>query len=326
MPKMSIELVLIKLEGAVMGTRWKADLGLPATSDIRAIETALAGAVTQVDAQMSTWKPDSDLMRLNAAPVGDWVKIPHDFMQVLARGLEIGRASGGAFDIGLGDLVSAWGFGAENPNEAKIRANLGHKRQPAHEVLELDEANVYARKLAPLALNLSGIAKGFGVDQMIAVCNDFDIPSALMSLDGELRSKGVQPNGTPWTVAIEKPAYEARLPLSMLELQDIAVATSGDYRHWIDAGEARLSHTMDRNMGGPVQPGIASVTVLAADCMTADAMATAILVSGIKDGIALARKASLDCLILERVGGNGILPHGTGAISQFGFEDSLFKA
>ncbi len=310
---MSIDLSHIKLGGGVMGTSWSADLGLAGETDAVAVEAALGRAVAQVDAQMSTWKPDSDLMRLNRAPVGDWVDIPPDLMRVLARGLEVGRASDGAFDIGLGDLVSAWGFGGDDPDTDAIRAGLGHERRPAHEGLELDQAKGRARKLAPLALDLSGIAKGYGVERMMQVCDDFAIGSALVALDGELRAKGVQPDGSPWSVAIEKPDYVARTPLSMLELRDGAVATSGDYRHWVDVSQTRFSHTMDRRMGGPVQPGIAAVTVVAADCMTADAMATAILVMGVENGGAFAQELGLDCLILERTSG-GIIRHGIGPL------------
>ncbi|MCF6234415.1 MAG: FAD:protein FMN transferase [Rhodobacteraceae bacterium] len=310
---MSTELKRIKLSGPTMGTNWSAELGVPAGTDLGALETALAGTVAQVDAQMSTWKSNSDLMRLNAAPIGEWVNIPTEMMQVLRRGLDIGRASDGAFDIGLGDLVRAWGFNAQAPDEMAIRAALGQPRPPAHEWLELEPDALRARKTAPLALDLSGIAKGYGVDRMMQVCDDFAIASALVALDGELRAKGVQPDGKPWAVAIERPDYTNRPALSMLELQDAAVATSGDYRHWIKVGQARLSHTMDRQKGGPVQPGIASVTVVAADCMTADAMATAILVQGVKAGRAFAQQQGLDCLILERTI-NGIRQHGIGSL------------
>ncbi|PCH70820.1 MAG: thiamine biosynthesis protein ApbE [Rhodobacteraceae bacterium] len=313
MSKMSIDLARVEFEGPVMGTRWSADLGLPSGTDPKAVEAALAAAVAQVDAQMSTWKPDSDLMRLNRAPVGDWVEIPRELMQVLARALEIGRASDGAFDIGLGDLVSAWGFGGDAPDTAAIRANLGRARAPSHDGLELDQAGLRVRKLIPLTLDLSGIAKGYGVDRMMQVCDDFAIPSALVALDGELRAKGTQPDGTPWSVAIEKPDYKAREALSMLELQDVAVATSGDYRHWVDISKSRFSHSMDRRMGGPAQPGIASVTVLAADCMTADAMATAVLVMGVAHGSDFARELGLDCLIIERTPG-GLVQHGVGPL------------
>ena len=312
---MSIDLTPVKMGGPVMGTRWSADLGIPEGTDTAALEAALATAVMLVDEQMSTWKPESDLMRLNAAPVGVWVDIPPDLMRVLARGLDIGRISNGAFDIGLGDLVCAWGFGAMAPDEAAIRSRLGQPRRPAHEVLELDEAGLRARKMAALQIDLSGIAKGYGVDQMMQVCKDFDIPSALVALDGELCARGTQPDGTPWSVVIEKPDYAARLPLSMLELQDGAVATSGDYRHWVDVGQTRFCHTMDHQRGGPVQPGIAAVTVVASDCMTADAMATAVQVLGVEKGGALARNAGLDCLILER-GKSGLRQHGIGRLFQ----------
>lgn len=315
MPKMSIDPVNIKLGGPVMGTRWSADIGGVGGYDISEVEVALAAAVARVDAQMSTWKPDSDLMRFNAAPIGDWHEIPADMMYVMARGLEIGRASDGAFDIGLGDLVTAWGFGAASPDEKTIRANLGKVRRPVHEVLELDEQGLRARKLAPLSLDLSGIAKGYGVDRMMQVCDDFNIPSALVALDGELRSKGVQADNKPWTVAIEKPDYDSRTALSMLELQDAAVATSGDYRHWIEVSQTRFSHTMDRQMGGPTQPGIASVTVVAADCITADAMATAILVSGVEKGCEFAMTMGMECLILERTP-DGFGTHTVGALFQ----------
>ncbi len=310
---MSTDLPAQKLSGPTMGTHWSAEIGASSSTDLAALESALSDAVALVDGQMSSWKPESDLMRLNAAPLGEWVHLPPELMQVLSRGLEIGRLSNGAFDIGLGDLVKAWGFADTPPSEVDIRANLGQPRPDTTEALELDQAKLTARKHAPLALDLSGIAKGYAVDRMMRVCENFGLSSALVALDGEVRSKGVQPNGKPWAVAIEKPDYTARTPLSMLELEDAAVATSGDYRHWVQVGQARLSHTMDRQKGGPVQPEIASVTVVTNNCMTADAMATAILVQGLKKGSAFARSQGLDCLILERHGEN-ITPHGIGAL------------
>jgi len=305
----------VTLSGPTMGTTWSADMGIPAGTNTALLEAALAAAVAQVDAQMSTWKPESDLMRLNAAPVGEWISIPSELMQVLLRGLEIGRASEGAFDIGLGDLVRAWGFNSDAPDPDAIRAGLGQARQPVYDQLELNETTLRVRKLTALSLDLSGIAKGYGVDRLMQVCQDFNITSALVALDGELLSKGCQPNGQPWHVAIEAPDFGPRMPHAMLELKDAAVATSGDYRHWVKVGNIRLSHTMDRLKGGPMLPGIASVTVVAADCMAADALATAILVMGRQKGSDLARKLHVDCLILERVG-NGIREFGIGPLFQ----------
>ena len=308
MPKMSIDGKgsddgITRLNGPTMGTRWTAELTLPDGMDADEARGALAAAVDLVDRQMSTWKEASDLMRLNRAPVGDWVDLPDELLFVLARGLEIGAASDGAFDIGLGDIVDAWGFGpAQHPDENLIRNHLGKARQPAHEVLELDPEGRRARKHAPLALDLSGIAKGYGVDQMTRAVDALDIPGALLGLDGEIYAHGKRPDGQDWVVAVEKPDYEKRLPLSILTIHDAALATSGDYRHWVDLGQIRLAHTMDRRRGGPTQSPVASVTVLAQHCIDADAWATALLVKGEVDGPALARDQGLNALFILRNG------------------------
>jgi len=302
MPKMSTDLVRHALSGATMGTRWSALLYAPPATSTAALETALAHAVDCVDRQMSTWKPDSDLMRLNAASPGAWVSLPAELMRVLERGRAIGRVSGGAFDIGLGGLVNAWGFGAaySAPNEEAIRATLGKQLPPTHTVLELDVQEARARKHAQFALDLSGIAKGFAVDEMMRTVEAFGIADALVGLDGELKARGAKGDGTPWRVAVEKPDYELRSPLGVIELRDAAVATSGDYRHWVDLGSKRLSHTMDRSRGGPIDNGIASVSVVAANCMDADGWATALMVLGLVEGKALAQREGLDALFLQR--------------------------
>lgn len=290
------------LSGPTMGTRWSAQFHAPDTVDPTEIEAALAESVAVVDQQMSTWKPDSNLMRLNRAPVGEWLAVPGELMVVLSRALEIGRLSDGAFEIAMGDAVTAWGFGAQEHDTEAMRRALNQPRFRAHQVIELDQKAERFCKWAPVTLDLSGIAKGFGVDQMVAVLARFGIEHALVGLDGELRAIGQRPEGTPWTVALEKPDYEVRAPLSMLELRDSAVATSGDYRHWVDLGTQRLSHTMDPARGGPVLGAAASVTVLAATCMDADAWATAFMVMGKDKAALVASDQGLSAIFVERRG------------------------
>lgn len=311
---MSIDLNRHALSGATMGTRWSALVYAPPATDIAVLRAALAEAADRVDRQMSTWKPESDLMRLNAAPCRVWVPLPPELMFVLAKGLEIGRASDGAFDIGLGDLVNAWGFGPAGaaPDTAAIRSCLGRDRPPAHALLDLDMAAGAARKNAALQLDLSAIAKGYGVDELMRVVEDFGIGSALVGLDGELKARGSKPDGKPWAVALEKPDYDARSPLGVITLRDAAIATSGDYRHWVDVGQARLSHTMDRRRRGPTDNAVASVSVVAQSCIEADAWATALLVLGQTEGCTLARVHGLDVLFILRMGGTLVqVPAGT---------------
>lgn len=314
MLKTPTDLVRQALNGPTMGTRWSTLFYAPAMVDPEPILAALAESVDAVDRQMSTWKPDSDLMRLNGAPVGTWESVPAELMEVLAKGLEIGRLSDGAFDIGMGDVVTAWGFGPQEADTQAIRTTLGKVRTPTHEALKLDLAAQKVCKQSPVVLNLSGIAKGYAVDRMMAVLGSFGITDALAGLDGEMRACGARPDGRAWTVAIERPDYETRSPLSMIELTDAAVATSGDYRHWIEAVGKRLSHTMDPAFGGPLRDTPASVTVLAKTCMEADAWATAFMVSGRQKSAILAKVFGLTAVFIHRDGGDFRQTHvgGTG--------------
>ena len=300
MSKMSTDLVRHALNGPTMGTRWSALFYAGPGCDPAPIRTALQAAVDQVDAQMSKWKPDSDLMRLNAAPVGDWVAVPQPLIEVLRLGLEIGRASGGAFDIGMGDAVTAWGFGPDAATPDRIRNAMAAERTPAFEALEIDGATGRVRKTAPLALDLNGIAKGYGVDRLLETLRSEGVRAGLVGIDGEMRALRLRPDGTPWTIAVEAPDPERRAPHSILALEDAAVATSGDYRHWVEVRGHRLSHTMNPGTGAPLIASPASVTIVARTCAEADAWATALMVLGPERGAILARKLGLDALFLLR--------------------------
>ena len=300
MSKTSTDLIRHALNGPTMGTRWSAIFFADAGFDLDSLRDALQSAVNEVDDQMSTWKPDSALMRLNAAPENIWLPLADRLLEVLDYGLEVGRQSGGAFDIGLGDAVSAWGFCVADADAGQIRASLKLARQPANEVLELDRANGLARKSGPLQIDLSGIAKGYGVDHLTQVAQQAGLNHGLFAIDGELVALGCQPDGRDWAVAVERPDYGIRSPHSMLELQNTAVATSGDYRHWIDVNGTRLSHTIDPRRGAPLLQSPASVTVLAPNCMAADAWATAFMVLGKERSEPLAKTLGFEVLFLER--------------------------
>lgn len=312
MSKMSTEVVRHALNGPTMGTRWSALFFAASGFDPGPLQAALQAAVAAVDAQMSTWNPDSDLMRLNAAPVGSWTAVPADLARVLELGLRIGRASGGAFDIGQGAAVRAWGFGPAEADPQAIRAAMEAQHRPAFELLQIDGTRV--RKTAPLTLDLNGIAKGHGTDRLAEVMQDHGITQALVGIDGEMRALGLRPDGQPWTIAVEAPDPDRRAPQSILSLQDAAVATSGDYRHWVTVQGRRLSHTMDPGRGAPLLASPASVTVIAPTCAEADAWATALMVAGGEAGSQMARQAGLDALFLLRDAAGGVQSHAVGRL------------
>ncbi len=298
MSKMSTDFDRHALNGPTMGTRWSALFHTPSGFDIAAIRAALQAAVDEVDAQMSTWKPDSDLMRLNRAPAGEWITVPGRLLDVIRLGLRIGRETGGAFDIGIGDAVIAWGFGPAEASPDRIRGTTQARRISAHDALEIDETRV--RKRVPTTLDLNGVAKGYGVDRLVEILGSFGVRDGLVCIDGELRAMGLRPDGEAWTVAVEEPDAERRAPHSILSLQDCAVATSGDYRHWVEVQGRRLSHTMDPARGAPLIKSPASVTVLAPRCAEADAWATALMVLGPDKGGDIARRLGIDALFLLR--------------------------
>jgi thiamine biosynthesis lipoprotein len=219
MPKMSTELARQALNGSTMGTRRSAIFYAEPGFEAAPVNAALQAAVDEVDAQMSTWRPDSDLMRLSAAPEGAWVALPAWLIEVLAFSLEVARASGGAFDIGMGDAVAAWGFGADPADPGRIRAALGAPRRPVYEVLEIEPGARRSRRHGPASFDLCGIAKGYGVDRLAETLEAFGITDALVSIDGDLRALGMRPDGNPWPVAIERPDPDRRAPLSVLALK-----------------------------------------------------------------------------------------------------------
>jgi thiamine biosynthesis lipoprotein len=251
-------------------------------------------------------------MRINHAPTGQWIAAPAQLLAVLRLGLAIGKASGGAFDIGMGDAVTAWGFGPDAASGEHIRIALQAPRRPSWETVEIGEAAL--RKREAITLDLNGIAKGHGVDRLAETMTQFGIKAFLVGIDGEMRAAGLRPDGAPWTIAIEQPDPERRAAHAVLALEDAAVATSGDYRHWVEVGKKRLSHTMDPQRGAPLAASPASVTVVARSCAEADAWATALMVLGPDRGAAVAAERGIDALFLMRDAGGGITSRPVGAL------------
>lgn len=277
---------LVTLSGPAMGSRWTARLaGAP-----QGLAPALAAAVERIEAQASLWRPESDLNRLNAAPVEAWVMLPPELLDLLALSLDLGRETEGLFDIAMGGQTAAWGFGAAR-GRTRPDGMIAAPRHPDETAaaLELDRAAGRARKHAPLTLTLDGIAKGHAVDIMAETARGMGVTDALLGIDGELRAFGHRPEGRPWGIAVETPDPARRAAGAVIEIADMALASSGDYRHFVTVGTARIGHTMNPRTGLPAQ-GVPAVTVLAETCTRADAWATALLTLPHEAGLALATR------------------------------------
>ena len=282
-----------------MGTTWRLGCvvrrGAPPLAPI--VEAALAGVI----ASMSQWEPASALSRFNAAPVGSWHALPADLSYVLDTGLRIGRTTGGAFDVASGALADLWGFGPPGPrmslpSEAEVAT--ARVRSGGHAI---ERAGTRTRRTAEVALDLSGIAKGYAVDALAAALRAHGFSDFLAEIGGEFVGVGIKPDGTPWWVDLENPPGIALPPLRVAA-HGLAIATSGDYRRFIAHEGKRLGHTLDPRNGRPVTNGVVSVSVLASDCMSADAWATALTVLGPAEGIALAAREGLAARIVTANG------------------------
>lgn len=308
------------LSGTTMGTRYTAVFFAKPGVDAAAIAAGLFSAVDRVDRQMSSWKPDSDLSRLNRALAGPWQVVPQELLSVLETALRVGVQSRGAFDIGVGELVDAWGFGAARPqpDEQEIRRLQQRTCQPATELLEIDHPNVRVRKRAPLTLDLGGIAKGYGVDALARCLDGFGIDRYLVGIDGEMRAGNLKPDGRAWAIAVEKPVRGAREAMSVMEIRNCAIATSGDYRRWTEFEGEHYAHTMNPLLGRPLRNRLAAVTVTESSCMLADAWASALLVLGEDEGVELAKARGMDALFVLH-DGEGFQPI---SIAQGNFQHS----
>ncbi|SON57260.1 Thiamine biosynthesis lipoprotein ApbE precursor [Hartmannibacter diazotrophicus] len=299
----------VSLNGPTMGSRWTAVWFDDGLDDPLEIGADLIAAVGAVDNQMSTWKPGSDLMRLNRAGTGSWIEVPANLATVLDVSLRIGRASGGAFNIGVGRAVAEWGFGSHAGRPGDL---AGTPATLSMDLLDVDALRSRVLKHGPMSLDLSGIAKGFGVDELARVLDEAGIASYLVGIDGEMRARGEKPDGSPWSVALERPDPAVRAIHGVVTLSDCAVATSGDYRHWREDETGRISHTVDPRTGQPVCSRLASVTVLAPSAMAADAAATALMVMGEDEGLAYAERQGLEALMIVRTETGELAEHGTG--------------
>ncbi|MEO1245399.1 MAG: FAD:protein FMN transferase [Pseudomonadota bacterium] len=290
------------LTGSTMGTRYSVQLA-GARAD-EALAADIQATLDRTESLMSTYRPDSAVSRFNAHPGTDWVAVAPALCEVIAIATETSELSAGAFDVTLGPLVDLWGFGPEGdvdtrPSQDSIDTLLG---STGYEKLETDCRRPAIRKtIGSLEVDLSGIAKGHGVDQVAGLLDARGYTDYLVEVGGEMRARGRKPDDEAWRIAIEAPLREQRDILETLELRDGAVATSGDYRNYFVAGGQHYSHLLDPRTGAPVRHATAAVTVIAADTTRADALATALLILGKADGYALAERENIAALFVERV-------------------------
>jgi thiamine biosynthesis lipoprotein len=301
----------VVLSGPALGTTWSVTLGAEGRgrADLARARAAVDESLAAVDRGMSTWAPDSELSRFNRHASTDPFPLSPDTLRVLGLAREVSERTGGAFDVTVRPLVAAWGFGAgarlpgQGPDAAELEAL---RQRVGFRLLVLDPAAGTAGKRRPdLECDLSAIAKGFAVDQVARALAELGWTDFLVEVGGEVRARGRRPAGGPWRVGIERPDPEGRAVHGVVELADLSMATSGDYRSFYEQGGKRLGHIVDPRTGRPVRHRLASVSVVHRDAVLADAWATGLAVLGPEEGLAIAEAAGLDAYFILRTGSGG---------------------
>lgn len=316
------EVPQLALDGRTMGTSWSVRIAEPPEGvDALALQSALEERLVAVNALMSTYDPDSQLSRFNAAPPDVWFAVDAELLEVVRAARELSEATDGAFDVTVGPLVNLWGFGpgaevtrGEVPADTEVAAALA---RTGFERLELRDEPPALRKSGRLVVDLSAIAKGYGVDVLAELVEAAGAERWLVEIGGELRAEGLNARGLPWQVGIEVPDTTQRgLAREAIGLESGAVATSGDYRNFFTVDGVRYSHTIDPGSGRPVTHDVASVTVVHPSAMWADGWATALNVLGAERGLPIAEARGLPVSFI-RYGDDGLLEVASPAFADY---------
>lgn len=298
---------VINLHGETMGTTYSIKI-----VDIRAgelepgiLKSEIDELLYKINMQMSTYIPESEISKFNRSAANVWFEVSSSFLEVLNLSIQVNSESDGAFDPTIMPAVNLWGFGRKGRRNAppsnkeiiEVRNYIGMEK-----ILQLE--NTISKTNPHTELDFSAIAKGYAVDAVARLVAEKGYKSYMVEIGGEVVTKGLKNDATPWRIGIDKPDIEMHVEKAfqaILVISDVAVATSGDYRNFFIMNDSLYSHTIDPVTCHPIINGMASVTVIAPSCILADAMATAIMVMGSERGLEwVESKSEVETMIIER--------------------------
>ena len=323
---MSMRPTLKHIRGQTMGTTYSITYTATpfshSSDDIKKKSDILLEAVND---SMSTYRNDSELMQFNRSEIGKPFKASDELVDLVERSLVISRMSDGVYDVTVGPLVNLWGFGpadadkqpaanaanasssdeqkapefiewmlknypAELPSDedvAAARAKVGYQSVIA------DTRNNQLTRNKDVFVDLSSIAKGYGVDKVAYMLESEGIKSYMVEIGGEVKVGDPKPDGTPWKLGIRGPAMAGNKPALIVALERQALATSGDYLNYFEVDGQKYSHTINPKTGHPEMGRLAEVAVIHDNVAEADALATLFMVLGDKEGLKLANREGI---------------------------------
>jgi len=290
------------LTGRTMGTTWSVVFLPVENMNVSMVQAGLEADLLDVNGSMSTYIADSEINRVSSAPIGEPIALSAMFADVLAESITVSQLSDGAYDVTVAPLVNLWGFGPQFTAE-KIPAPDAVENamsKVGYEALNFDLETRTLTKTEPRELDFSSIAKGYGVQRLADNLEQQGVEHYLVEIGGELLAKGLNPKGQSWKVAVRYPDATRQGAAMALGLDDVGVATSGDYFNFFQVGGQHFSHLIDPRTGEPIHHEVVSATVVDQNITRADALATTLLVLGKDRALALAERESLAALLLVK--------------------------
>lgn len=302
-----------QIEGPTMGTSYHITICTRPDDAIKKqeLQQEVDRLLQEINQQMSTYIKTSELSRFNQAEPDQWIEVSPEVVTVVDAGLALSKESDGAFDMTVGPLVNLWHFGPDPgkktlPAVDKIEAA---RKKVGYHHIEVQHEPPALKKLIPdVYLDLSAIAKGYAVDMVAELLESHSIENYLVEIGGEMRARGHNDRGLPWSVGIEKPVSETRVVQSVVPLSNLSMATSGNYRNFFEVDGVSYSHTIDPRTGQPVKHTLASVTVVGETCMNCDATATCLMVLGPEEGYNWAKERKIAAYFIVKTE-NGFQEH-----------------
>jgi len=297
---------ILVLNGLTMGTTYSVKINTDnAFVEKNKISNDIDEILSEINQSMSTYIKESELSNINYSTISDWQSISDDLFEVINHAINVSLKTNGAFDITIAPLVNLWGFGPDKlqnkiPTDEIIeltKKNTGYKK------ISIDKSLKMISKLEPnLHIDLSGIAKGFAVDKIARYLDKCGFKNYLVEIGGELIGKGLNKDKEIWQIGIDNPNNNSDRIKRIIQLEDMAMATSGNYMNYFEKDGIRYSHTINPVTGRPIKHKLASVTVLDSSTMNADALATAFMVLGPEKALSLANNLEIALYLIIKNG------------------------
>jgi len=295
----------IDLEGKTMGTFYSVKISGEIEQNKQQLQQEIDALLEQANDDISTYRPNSVLSRFNQNHSSEPQPIPRGMADIILMAQRIGRDTNGAMDITVGPLVNLWGFGPDKravkaPQQQQIDAAKRNTGLQHLKLLSDNRGEWLQKDLPQMYVDLSTLGEGYGVDQLVRLMARKGITNYLVSVGGAVSSRGVNGQGKPWRVAIQKPTDRENAVQAMVDLQGYGISTSGSYRNYFEQDGQRYSHVIDPTTGRPINHRLVSATVIAPTALEADGWDTGLMVLGTEKALKLAEEQGLAVYLISK--------------------------